>query len=110
MRMMAAFAVLGLLLLYVWERVDLVRLGYSVQQLEAKHRVLEREHDELKVRASTLTAPERIARVATERLGMVRPEQGQVVLVKLDGASPSQPPPLTGEVRLAKNDLIKRKP
>lgn len=110
MRMMVTFAVLALLLLYVWERVDLVRLGYRVQQLEAKHRVLAREHDELKVKASTLTAPERIARVATERLGMVRPEQGQVVLVKLDGDPASEPPALESEVRLAKNDLMKRRP
>ena len=104
MKMVAIAAVMSLLLLYVWERVDLVRVGYEVQQLKAKHRTLERENDELRVKVSALTSPERIARLATERLGMVRPEPGQVVLVSLGSDTPSGRGTMGAEVRLAKHD------
>jgi cell division protein FtsL len=105
MKMVAIAAVMSLLLLYVWERVDLVRVGYEVQQLKAKHRTLERVNDELKVKVSALTSPERIARLATERLGMVRPQPGQVVLVSLVSDTPAPRGTMAAEVRLAKHDI-----
>lgn len=105
MKMVAVAAVMSLLLLYVWERVDLVRVGYQVQQLRAKHRLLERENDELKVKVSALTSPERIARLATHRLGMVRPRPGQVILVSLASEAPSARGTMAPKVRLAKYDL-----
>lgn len=105
MRLIAALAVISLLLLYVWQRVDLVRVGYDIQQLKARHRVLQREHHELRVKVSALTSPERIARLATEKLNMRQPHPGEVVLVTLNPAPPSDrlPPPV--EVRLAKHDV-----
>ena len=105
MKMVAVAAVMSLLLLYVWERVDLVRVGYQVQQLKAKHRLLERENDELKVKVSALTSPERIARLATHRLGMGRPRPGQVILVSLASGAPSARGAMASKVRLAKYDL-----
>lgn len=105
MKMVAVAAVMSLLLLYVWERVDLVRVGYQVQQLKAKHRLLERENDELKVKVSALTSPERIARLATHRLGMGRPRPGQVILVSLASGAPSARGTMVPKVRLAKYDL-----
>ncbi|MER3422434.1 MAG: cell division protein FtsL, partial [Nitrospiraceae bacterium] len=89
MRTLAVLAVLSLLLLYVWERVDIVQVGYRIEQLKAKKMVLERERDELRVKVSALTSPERIAKVATDKLGMVPPEQGQVKLVRLDPEGPA---------------------
>lgn len=103
MRTLAALAVMALLLLYVWERVDIVRVGYHIERLKSKRVLLQRERDELRVNVSTLTAPERIARAATEKLGMMPPQQGQVILVNVD------PEPSAGdrmgepEVRLAKS-------
>ncbi|WP_447977859.1 cell division protein FtsL [Candidatus Nitrospira bockiana] len=103
MRVVAALAVLSLLLLYVWERVEIVQLGYRIEQLKVKKSALERERDELRVKLSTLTAPDRIAKAATEKLGMVPPQQGQIRLVRLEPDVPlkGQPPV---EIRIAKND------
>ena len=90
MKMVAVLAVLSLLLLYVWERVDVIQVGYHIERLKAKKVSLERERDELRVKVSTLTSPERIARVANERLGMAPPLQGQIRLVRMDPILPVQ--------------------
>lgn len=104
MRTLAALAVISLLL-YVGERVDIVRVGYDTERLKAQRLILQREHDELRVKVSALTSPDRIARAATERLGMTPPQQGQVVLVRLEPQAPNgqQPSP---EIRLAKHEPV----
>ena len=86
MRMLLAIALMGLLLLYVWERVEVVRVGYQIERLKTQRTALQRERDELQVKVSALTSPERVARVAKEKLGMTPPQQGQVVLVRVDSA------------------------
>ena len=51
--------VLSMTLLFVWERVDIVRIGYHIERLKSQKVVLERERDELRVKLSALTAPEK---------------------------------------------------
>jgi cell division protein FtsL len=99
---------LMLVFVFVWERVDIVRLGYQVERSKAQKLLLERERDQLQVRFSSLTAPERIAKVATERLGMVQPQQGQVVTVHVRPEGVPASPVLPSEVRVAKNESPKR--
>ena len=103
MKTVAGMAVLSLLLLSVWERVDVVQVGYRIEHLKAKKLVLERERDELRVKVSGLTSPERIAKVATEKLGMAPPQPGQVKLVRLTPPAPISARPGAGELRLAKS-------
>ena len=81
MRLLAGLGIIGVLLLFVWERVDIVRVGYRVEQLKTQKIALQREQDELRVKVSALTAPDRIAKAATEKLGMLPPQSGQVVMV-----------------------------
>jgi len=102
MEVWAALVVLSVLLLYVWERVDVVQVGYQVEQLKAKKVALQRERDELRLRVSTLTAPERLARAAVDKLGMTAPHQGQVRLVRLEPDVPSVAPVSSSEVQLAR--------
>ncbi len=110
MRTIAVGAVMALLLLYVWERVDLVQVGYRIQQLKAERNALVREQDELRVRISRLTSPERLARVATEQLGMIRPIPGQVILVSLEADRPAAASSSEGMVRVAQHIPIQRRP
>ncbi len=110
MRTIAVGAVMALLLLYVWERVDLVQVGYRIQQLKAERNALTREHDELRVSISRLTSPERLARVATEQLGMIRPLPGQVILVSLRAHRPAAASSSEGMVRVAQHRPIQRRP
>ena len=92
-----------LLFVFVWERVDVVRVGYQIERLKTQKVLLERERDQLQVKFSALTAPERIAKVATEKLGLVPPQQGQVLMVHLPGEAPNRALPPVGQVRLAKH-------
>jgi len=109
MRLLLIPALISLLLLFVWERVEIVRVGYHVEQLKARKVALQREQDELRVKVSALAAPDRLARTATDKLGMVPPQPGQVILVNAAEAVPAHdgPPP---EVRVAKSERYWRKP
>lgn len=110
MKGIAVAAVMSMIFLFVWERVDVVRLGYHIERQKSQKILLERERDELRVKLSSLTSPERIARAATDKLNMVLPEKGQVVLVHLEPDVPSIQHPSSGEgeVRLAKNVPMRR--
>ncbi|MEC4673916.1 MAG: cell division protein FtsL [Nitrospirota bacterium] len=72
-------------LFYVWGKVDLVRVGYELDVLSNKKAGLQREHDQLQLDLSRLTAPNRIAFEAGEKLGLTAPKPEQVVLVSVQG-------------------------
>ena len=76
-------------LLYVWGNVDLFRVGYELDVLSKRKAVLQREHDRLQLDLSRLTAPNRIALEAGEKLGLTAPKPGQVVLVSVEVSEPS---------------------
>lgn len=105
MKLFTIFAGLCLVFLFVWERVDMVRVGYHIERLKHDKVLLERERDELRVKVSALSAPDRIARVASEKLGMALPQQGQVIMVHSKPETSPSPHPGVVEVRVAKNDL-----
>lgn len=108
MKAVACAAVTSLVLLFVWERVDIVRIGYQIERLKTQKVALERERDELRVKLSGYTAPERIARLATDKLGMMQPEKGQVVVINIEPEAPTNPIAAEGEVRIAKNIVTRR--
>src|SRR5512143_247998 len=91
-----------LVFIFVWERVDVVRLGYHIERLKAQKLLLERERDQLHVKVSGLTAPERIARVATDNLGLGPPQQGQVCLVHTQPERPPPAAPPVEQIRVAR--------
>jgi cell division protein FtsL len=103
MKIMAGLAVVSLVLFCVWERVDVVQVGYRIEQLKVKKAALERERDELRVKVSGMTSPDRIARLATEKLGMGPPQQGQVRLVKVEPQAPTKVRPESRPLWLAKS-------
>ena len=103
MKMLAVTIGLCLVFVFVWERVDMVRLGYQVERLKHEKVVLERERDELKVKFSALSSPDRIAKVATEKFGMSLPQPGQVVMVQ---SKTKDSPASAGELRIARNDVL----
>jgi cell division protein FtsL len=70
------------LMLYVGGKVQIMRLGYQIDELEKQKRDLERRNRSLQIEASSLSAPGRIEEIAVKRLGMVRPAKENVVVVK----------------------------
>ncbi|MEK7782451.1 MAG: cell division protein FtsL [Candidatus Binatota bacterium] len=71
----------GLALLHVWLRLQVVHLGYVLSTTSKLHNQLEQENRELKVELATLTSPDRLEAMARTRLGLVEPEKGQVVFL-----------------------------
>ncbi len=72
---------------YVWGKVDTVRVGYTIEELSQKKKVLIREYETLRLRLSQLTAPDQIAQKAQEELGMGVAEPGQIILVSMPSHS-----------------------
>jgi cell division protein FtsL len=104
MRLLGMCVGLCLVFLFVWERVDMVRIGYQVERLKQEKTILERDRDQLRIKVSALSAPDRVAKVAMERLGMAPPQRGQVVVVQ---AEPLARPPIQStpvELRVAKHE------
>lgn len=71
----------GLALLHVWLRLQVVHLGYVLSTTTKLHNQVEQENRELKVELATLTSPDRLEVMARTRLGLVEPEKGQVVMM-----------------------------
>ena len=103
MKTLTIVAGVMLVFVFVWERVDVVRVGYHIERLKGQKVLLERERDQLQVKFSALTAPERIAKVATEKYGLIPPMQGQVLMVHEPGEVQSAPLLPAEQVHVARN-------
>jgi cell division protein FtsL len=90
MRFLIGTVLWALALLAVWEKVDVYRTGYAIEQMQSKKKQVQQEQRALQVELAKLTSPERIERVAVAQLGLVRPRYDQVVVV---GMGPQQKPP-----------------
>jgi cell division protein FtsL len=71
-------------LLYVGVKIDMWRLGYAIEDLETQRAGLKKQQEGLQVRLSELTDPQRVAQRAQSQLGLIVPQEGQIVMVSLD--------------------------
>jgi len=78
---LAVLVVVGLMI-YVGGKVQIMRLGYQIDELEKQKQDLERANRALQIEASSLSAPGRIEEIAVKQLGMVRPAKENVVVVR----------------------------
>ncbi len=74
--LVAFMAILSLF--YIWSRVQIVQYGYEINSLRDRQNILLEANKKLNVEVATLRAPQRIERVATERLKMQAPSQTQI--------------------------------
>jgi cell division protein FtsL len=66
--------VLVLVLLFsAWQKLELLRHGYRLEQMQRDRAVEADINRHLRLEVETLRAPQRIQKLATERLGMVTP-------------------------------------
>ncbi|MBF8254620.1 MAG: putative membrane protein [Deltaproteobacteria bacterium] len=79
--LLLSFCLVGVVLLHVWLRLQVVRLGYALSSTSKLQSQLEQERRELTVELATLTAPDRLEAMARKRLGLVAPEKGQVIVL-----------------------------
>ena len=72
-------------LFYVWCRLQAVRMGYDQSRVTAGLQQLEKENEELRGEAARLKSPERIERLARERLGLGYPSPEQIRILDFSG-------------------------
>lgn len=70
-------------LFYVWCRLEMVRVGYEQSRLAQTIAELEKANEELRGEAARLKSPERIERLARERLGLSYPSPEQIRILDL---------------------------
>jgi cell division protein FtsL len=76
-----ACGLVGITLVHVWLRLQVVQVGYVLSTTSKLQSRLEQENRELKVELATLLSPERLESLARRRLGMTMPEKGQVIVL-----------------------------
>ncbi|MEJ2469909.1 MAG: cell division protein FtsL [Desulfuromonadales bacterium] len=68
-------------LFFVWSRVQVTGLEYEMSQLESRLRHVRQETSNLRLEAASLRNPERIERVAKQKLQLRLPTPDQVITV-----------------------------
>lgn len=76
-----SLVLIGVVLIHVWLRLQVVRFGYVLSTTSKLQTRLEQENRELKLELAKMTSPDRLEALARQRLGLVTPEKGQVVVL-----------------------------
>jgi cell division protein FtsL len=87
---------LAALLFYFWQGVQVIRVGYEIDQLTREYQVLQNERNRLAVELSSLESLDTVEKLAVRDLGMVFPALDQVVVVResvVRAVPPAAPPP-----------------
>lgn len=77
-----AFALMAVALIYVWSHIHMTELEYQVAREISTHERILNEQRKLKVELATLKSPQRIEKIAKEKLGMFYPTRDQVIILK----------------------------
>ena len=85
---LATSVLLGCLLLYVTQGIQVIRMGYEIDRIQNRFREVKAERERLEVELASLQDLATVQREAVERLGMVFPEAGQVVVVRAGAGAP----------------------
>lgn len=74
--------------IYMWPRVQGVRLAYHIQGAEQRVKGLIQERDQLRLERAALSDPQRLYHEATEQLGLVTPNHDQVFILVHESKRP----------------------
>jgi len=85
---LATAFLLGSLLLYVTQGIQVIRMGYEIDRIQNRFREVKVERERLEVELASLQDLATVQREAVGRLGMVFPEAGQVVVVRASAGAP----------------------
>ena len=69
----------GLCMVQVWVRLQVVEVGYQLSAARQMQQRLEQQHRELEVELAMLRDRGHLAELATKHLGLREPDKGQVV-------------------------------
>ena len=101
-RILIGAVVVTIILLDIWQHVHIVTLGYEVEQARQEQKELQQIHKQLLVEVATLSALDRIEQIAITQFGMIKPQDGQMILVQRKEASPDSPPNAATRLQVAR--------
>lgn len=70
---------LGIVLFYVWERVELLEAGYKIKEREEKKGNLIEKKEGLLLSAARLKSPQRLEKIGREEMGLIVPQSIRTV-------------------------------
>jgi cell division protein FtsL len=73
-----------------WQRVELLQHGYRAEQMQEQRGHEEEANRHLRLEIETLKSPQRIERLALQKLHLVTPETGAAVVI--ERVVPPEPP------------------
>jgi cell division protein FtsL len=76
------------LLFSAWQHFELLRHGYRLEQMQRERAAEGEINRHLRLEMETLKAPQRIEKLATERLGMIAPGDAEAVVLERVAATP----------------------
>lgn len=74
--------VVFVILCYVWQHIQVVRLGYQVEYLAGERAGLVRQQKELRLEVARFRSLRRVEEIAHRQLGLMSPKPGQVIVVE----------------------------
>jgi cell division protein FtsL len=83
-------ALVTVLLFSAWQHFELLRHGYKLEQMQRDRAAENDINRHLRLEMETLGAPQRIEKLAIERLGMVSPGDAEAVV--LERVAPTEAP------------------
>ena len=69
-------------LCYVWQPIQVVRLGYQIEGLAGERAGLIRQQKELRLEVARLKSLRRVEEIARRQLGLTNPKPDQVIVVE----------------------------
>jgi cell division protein FtsL len=81
----------ALLLFSAWQHFELLRYGYRIEQMQQQRATEDEISRHLRLEVETLRSPDRIERLATERLDMVAPGLDEAIVI--ERVVPPEAPP-----------------
>jgi cell division protein FtsL len=86
---LAGFLVV-VLLFSAWQHFEILRHGYQIEEINRERAAEEEVSRQLRLEIDTLKSPQRIEKLATERLHLVAPSSEEAVVI--ERVQPADPP------------------
>ena len=80
----------GVLLFSAWQHFELLRHGYRIEQMQRERAAEEEVNRHLRLEIESLRSPERIERIAKEKLQLVEPAADEAIVI--ERVTPAAPP------------------
>jgi cell division protein FtsL len=81
-RLFYIFLIFFTALFYVWQRIQVVRLGYQIDKLRTQLEEQENQNKYLKIQLNNVCALERVEKIAKEKLKMIDPPPENIIYLE----------------------------